>query len=126
MIKVYHYNSLTKSEVDRLNGADGGWDSESRFSRYADITSGFKGIDSVVEAWNLDEYTYVANVDTNDRDEAYYLTNHTEYDWTLNYQASVIGTGERQRSTSIGDILENNGTYYVVASVGFKEVEVAA
>ena len=76
-IKVLHLKALTKEERDRLNGSDGGWDSEPRFTRYADITSMAKE-SAIREAIELGEYEQVAEVDTHDKETAFRLTNHIE------------------------------------------------
>lgn len=124
MIKVYHFNSLTESERMRLNSSDGGWDSEPKFSRYADITTGFskRFIPQVLMAIALGEYTAVAEVAAHDLDWAYRSTNHIEVSWTEN--ENVTALLEEVRSTSVGDIMEKDGEFYVVASMGFTKLDI--
>ena len=123
MIKVYHFNSLTREERNRLNGADGGWDSEPKFSRYADVTQGFskRFISSVGIAIALGEYTHIANVD-GDMNDAFRLTNHIESSWTEN--DGVEALKDEVRSTSVGDIMEKDGEFFVVAPVGFTKLDI--
>ena len=119
MIKVYHYASLTDAEADRLNGSDGGWDSEPRFSRYADINSGNADVATYVKALIEGEYRAVAVVNGT-KSDAFRLTNHIESDWRENDGVTFI-PGNEPRSTSIGDLFEDTdtGAFYIVARVGF-------
>ena len=125
MIKVYHYNSLTKSEEKAINGPNGGWDSTPRFARYADITSGHADLSVVFKALLEGEYHAVAVVETDERDIAFRLTNHIEDDWTENKQNGITVLPGSHRSTSVGDIMEETetGAMYVVAPMGFVKVE---
>jgi len=122
MIKVWHFKKLTRAEADRLN-ASSGWDSEPRFSRYADITMGDADLSVIAKAMLEGEYKAVAVVDTNDREVAYRLTNHIEENWTSNEGVTVYPGGHR--SSSVGDIFEEveTGAMYVVANMGFKRIE---
>jgi hypothetical protein len=126
MIKVYHYKPLTKAEADRLNGPSGGWDSEPRFARYADITAaGFGGNkNSIIKALLEGEYYAVAVVETDSKNLAFQLTNHVEDDWTANKQNGITVLPGSHRSTSNGDLMEDTetGDIFVVASFGFEKV----
>lgn len=124
MIKVYHYKKLTSGEAARLNGPDGGWDSEPRFSRYADITMGDADLSVIAKAMLEGEYACVAVVGTNDKEAAYALTNHIESDWTKNDNVVAIPGFDGYKSTSVGDIFEmESGAMYIVANMGFKRIE---
>ena len=125
MKKVYHYNSLTNAEAKELNGSNGGWDSNPRFARYADITSGHADLSVVFKALLEGEYHAVAVVETDNNDIAYQLTNHIDGDWTDNKQNGITALPGSHRSTSVGDIIEDTdtGAMYVVASMGFDRVE---
>lgn len=124
MIKVFH-NVLTESERTRLNGPDGGWDSEPRFSRYANVTC-FGDAEHARPAWNHGDYTHVADVDTTDLEEAYKLTNHIMSDWQDNDGVEAVGDAkEGAKSSSMGDVLaiKTEAGYwelFVVASFGFE------
>lgn len=129
MITVFHYNSLTTEERNRLNSSDGGWGSEPRFSRYADITTGFGEDDKVRKAvgfaWMAGEYTEVAKVMTDNLERAFESTQHINENWLdsgIVYEKLV----EKARSTSVGDVLKvsrgNYSDYYIVAGMGFTKV----
>lgn len=122
-IKVYHLNHLTSEERNRLNGSDGGWDSEPRFSRYANITSGFskKFALNVGFALSAGEYHEAAIVDTTDLDDAFALTNHIESDWAEN--DGVEALTEKRKSSSVGDVFERDGSFYIVAPMGFEKID---
>jgi len=77
---------------------------------------------------HLDNLKEIAQVDTDDLNEAFKLTNNIEHDWTENDKVEVIGTQSDHyphgfRSTSVGDCMEHNGQLYVVAPIGFAPVE---
>jgi hypothetical protein len=69
---------------------------------------------------DLNTLVKVAQVDTEDLDEAFELTNHLGQSWTLNPQ--VKAEAGQYRSTSVGDVLERGGVRYRVESSGFSEV----
>lgn len=123
MIKVFH-NVLTEAERNRLNGPNGGWDSEPRFSRYADVTC-FGNAESALKAWNAGDYTKVADVYTSSKENAYKLTNHIMSDWQDNDGVIPFGDAIKgAKSTSVGDVLAvevpNGFELFVVASFGFE------
>jgi hypothetical protein len=65
----------------------------------------------------------VAEVETDDLNEAYRLTNHIDEPWWDN---SGVKCYKQSRSTSVGDfMLTSKGEWYQVASVGFEKVEVS-
>lgn len=72
----------------------------------------------------------VAEID-GDLNEAYRLTQNLDEDWFDSQNPKVrfnapIGFDPRMdgvRSTSVGDVMEMDGTFYVVASVGFDVLE---
>lgn len=64
--------------------------------------------------------TKVAEVDTDDLDEAYRLTNNIDQSWTLNEGVSSVAP--ELRSTSVGDVLLSNGEYLMVDTFGFKKL----
>ena len=120
-MKILHYKMLTKDERNRLNGSDGGWDSEPRFTRYADVTNMAKE-SAIREALELGEYEEVAEVDTHDKETAFRLTNHIESDWQLN--DGVTAKTNKARSTSVCDLMiDDDGDRWIVAPVGFKRLD---
>ena len=68
-----------------------------------------------------DDYTLVAEVPTDELEDVYRLTNSVESSWTINKELEVFG--HSHRSTSVGDIVENDNGVFMVDIVGFKEVE---
>ena len=70
---------------------------------------------------HLDILQEVAEVDTDDLNEAFKLTNHIDSDWMDNYEVTPVNGNHR--STSVGDCMEKDGQLYVVAPVGFEEVK---
>jgi hypothetical protein len=71
-------------------------------------------------------YQCVALVNTASLDTAYEYTNHIDRAWNEPELATSRGvipaSPDRQRSTSVGDILVFNGKYFVVASFGFESL----
>ncbi len=129
MITIYHLSSLDSEFArDRLNSGDSegnkGWGSHEVFSRYADITMGGK-VDQVKAAWAAGEYKAVALISDQhpeDLDTAFRLTNHIEAAWTANDGVITLGPKDRQRSTSVGDLMEIDGQFHLVASFGFENL----
>jgi len=68
---------------------------------------------------NSDDLVLVAEVDTDDLEEAYKLTNHIDCNWSNNKKVKTI---QRSRSTSMGDVLIYNNQRYVVAMFGFEKI----
>jgi len=66
-------------------------------------------------------YEQVALVDTEDLNKAFELTNNIDSSWTRN--PGLVTDKEACRSTSTGDVLKINGKYYLVASIGFKQLD---
>ena len=78
----------------------------------------FRGVDELP----ADLLTKVAEVDSNDLEEAFELTNHIEHNWTENEEVTPLISNPR--STSCGDIMEIDGKFYIVASCGFKKINI--
>ncbi len=108
MIKVYQIQ-LTDAEVAAGNLVVG---SSPRVKAYFD-----RSFDSSFKAENFQYYTHVANVDTNDMEEAFKLMNL----WERPESIEKLG---RCSSMSVGDILEmEDGTKFRCASFGFAQLE---
>ena len=118
MIQIFHYNRLTETERTRLNTSDTGWDSEPRFTRYANITMQAKLPDVAIGLLNR-EYHCVAVVNSDDLEDGFRYTNHIETDWSKQPAAIVAPLPGDHRSTSVGDVFTRNGATYVVAGMGF-------
>ena len=124
-LKVYHLNILDDAEARKeLNDAvTGGWSSQPRFTRYADITT-LGDLTQAALAWLVGEYTCVAHVDDWALDDAFRLTNHIDCSWTDNDKVTEINAGLSKRSTSVGDIIQTgNGKLFMVARQGFEEID---
>jgi len=65
------------------------------------------------------EFEHVADVDTDDLDVAYQQTNHIDGPWSDNDGVHCV---RESRSTSIADVMERRGRFYVVAGFGFEEL----
>ena len=66
----------------------------------------------------VSDLVLAAEVDTDDLELAFQLTNHIDMDWWDNEGVTRYGG---KRSTSCGDVMEKDGTFFVVASAGFRE-----
>lgn len=92
---------------------------------YFSIASGRASLESVKDVLagkveNL-RYELVAEVDCDDLDDAYRLTNSIDEYWGENEGVTDLTDG--CRSTSVGDILETSTGYkYVVANFGFESL----
>lgn len=68
----------------------------------------------------LSDFEHVATINTNDLETAFERTNHIDKAWHENTDVICHKTS---RSSSVSDIMEKNGKFYVVVSCGFKEVK---
>lgn len=66
------------------------------------------------------DFEYVADVESNDKNVAYQLTNSIESYWGEN--DGVEEYGEKHRSTSVGDIMVCEDGIYAVDTCGFKKL----
>lgn len=64
-------------------------------------------------------YVKVAEVETDDIDAAYTLTNHIDRAWFDNPGVRAFGA-PKLRSTSVGDVMVRNGVAYRCADVGWE------
>ena len=107
MIKVYQIQ-LTDAEIAAVNNGE----TSDRIKAYFD-----RSFERTFKAENLQYYTHVANVDTNDMEEAYALMNL----WYAESQVERLGPCS---SMSVGDILVIEcGWTYRCASMGFDKIE---
>lgn len=67
------------------------------------------------------DLTLVAEVDTDNLDVAYTLTNSIDEYWWDNDGVDAIVT--HTRSTSCGDVMNVGDDWYIVASVGFEKID---
>lgn len=104
MIKVFQIQ-LTDAEVDAINRDESFPKAKAFFDR---------SLDSRFKAENFQYYTHVANVDTDNMDEAFRAMNL----WDDAAEVQKLGPCS---SMSVGDILEiENGQRYRCASMGFE------
>jgi len=107
MIKVYQIQ-LTDAEIAAVNNGE----TSDRIKAYFD-----RSFERTFKAENLQYYTHVANVDTNDMEEAYALMNL----WNDESKVERLGPCS---SMSVGDILVIEcGWTYRCASMGFDKIE---
>ena len=105
MIKVYQIQ-LTDAEIAAVNNGE----TSDRIKAYFD-----RSFEGNFKAENFQYYTHVANVDTNDMEEAFAAMNLWE-------GATVEKLGPCS-SMSVGDILEVDGKLFRCASCGFDEIK---
>ena len=106
MIKVYQIQ-LTDAEIAAVNNGE----TSDRIKAYFD-----RSFERTFKAENIQYYTHVANVDTNDMEEAYELMNL----WEDESKVEKLGPCS---SMSVGDILVIEcGWAYRCASMGFEKI----
>lgn len=111
MIKVYQIQ-LTDLEITIANSGS----TSPRLKAYFDRT-----FESTFKAENFQYYTHVANVDTNEMENAFEAMNLWEE--SIFFEDIFIQTPGRCSSMSVGDILEmEDGTKYRCASFGFEQI----
>lgn len=121
---VINHITLTEADRARLNGPDGGWDSEPKFSRYADIT--FNGdIDAAIVALIDGDYDIVAELEVANLNGAFHASQNINSSWLENSEVTDKDEFlEGARSTSVGDIMSDpdTGKYWMVAPMGFEDI----
>lgn len=107
MIKVYQIQ-LTDAEIDSTAAG--------REAVLSPKLNAYFGRSFSFKAENFQYYTHVANVHTNDMEDAFRLMNLWE-------DASKVEKLDRCSSLSVGDVLEmENGERYLCASFGFERI----
>jgi hypothetical protein len=117
-------NHITLTEADRARLNDGGWDSEPKFSRYADATMNGDA-DAAAKAFAEGEYNIIADLKVRDLNGAFHASNNINSSWLENEEVTSKSDDlEGARSTSVGDILSDpdTGKYYIVAPFGFDDI----
>lgn len=102
MIKVFHFKPTDRRSDESFH-----------------IMSG--SVEHAKAAWEQKLYEHVADVETDDLDQAFELTNTIHCHWVDNRGVTVHGD-PRHRSTSVGDMLEQDGTLFIVSPLGFKRL----
>ena len=106
MINVYQIQ-LTDAEIAAVNNGE----TSDRIKAYFD-----RSFERTFKAENFQYYTHVANVDTNDMEEAFALMNL----WEDESKVEKLGPCS---SMSVGDILDVDGKLFHCASFGFDEIK---
>lgn len=84
------------------------------------LEQGNETFEAMKEAFSLGFYSCVAEIDSDEKNYAYRHTQHIDESWSDNPAEGIrVVTSERVRSTSVGDILEDDGIYTAVARMGF-------
>jgi len=114
MIKI-HQIQLTKNQIDAVNAGLHvvAFDAKNTLSVCA-IPSQFK------DEWFNDFYDVAFEVDTDDLNKAFEWTN------LWNNQAAVDVIGDRNHSSSVGDVFELNGEFFLCAAFGFDKINLKA
>lgn len=105
MINVYQIQ-LTDAEIAAVNDGE----TSDRIKAYFD-----RSFESTFKVENFQYYTHVANVDTNDMEEAFELMNL----WEDESKVEKLGPCS---SMSVGDILDLDGKLFRCASFGFEAI----
>lgn len=106
MIKVYQIQ-LTDAEINLVNRGE----KTERTKAYFD-----RSFERTFKASNFEYYDHVANVATDDMEEAFELLNL----WNDATKVEKLGPCS---SMSVGDILDVDGTLFRCASMGFDEIK---
>lgn len=111
MIKVYQIQ-LTDAEIAAVNNGE----TSDRIQAYFD-----RSFERTFKAENFQYYTHVANVATNDMDEAFRAMNLWD---GMDGMEDMVEKSGPCSSMSVGDILEmEDGSKYRCASVGFDKID---
>ena len=80
-------------------------------------------------ARNLIDFETVAEIDTDDLEVAFELSNNIRESWVENKGVNLTDEGKALvkenggiRSSSVGDVFLKNGNFFVVAGMGFEEI----
>lgn len=100
---------------------------------YLDATMGFdahKQDQAVAAVWKAKGYELAATVYTDDLEFAWWATNNIECSWTQSPQVQsgkvvVEGAPGPRRSSMVGDIFVMNGQMHIVASFGFRPLNLS-
>lgn len=109
MLKVYQIR-LTDQEHNMVNAY--GWEATLKTTAYAN-----RSIHTDVNLFDFDFYDHVADVDTNDFEEAFRLMNLWE-------EPTRVARFGKVASMSVGDVVEDmEGNLFMVSSFGFEKIQ---
>jgi hypothetical protein len=77
-------------------------------------------VEPTLESLKKGYFEYVAEVETEDLDQAYTDTNNIDKAWSTN--TNVKAVRRENRSTSVGDLLEKESKFFLVLDEGFREL----
>lgn len=72
--------------------------------------------------FNDNNFVLVAEMEAESLDEAYYLTNHVDRDWTTRVRKDFIVHKKDSRSTSVGDVIVQDGVAHRCEMFGWKQI----
>lgn len=109
MITIYQIQ-LTDEQIDRVNAY--GFDSVPAMKAKTNVMFGAKNF----KHSDFEYYMPTMNVDTDDLEKAFELTNLWED------KSKIERLGPRQSSSSVGDIFRKGAQFYMVDSFGFTPI----
>ena len=119
--RVYQ-TSLSDTQMNELNGPNGGWSSKPEFTAYADLTFGRSETNDedgmVVAAANHDLFYHVADIEAEDLEDVFRISNMCQ----TSHQ--ITRYSNRMTTLSVGHVVVNishpNGGASMCASFGWK------
>lgn len=84
----------------------------------------YGGTEAALRAWSEGEYNLVAEVATEDLEEAFVKTNSIDAFWGENEGVQLTNPGEGCRSSSVGDIFQNDEGFFLVEAIGFEKIDI--
>lgn len=73
---------------------------------------------------NLSDFILVAEIDSQNADIAFNLTQNIDSNWVENERVKAF-VGDKCRSTSVGDLVEINKKYFICNLIGWEILEFA-
>jgi hypothetical protein len=73
--------------------------------------------------FNEQNFDLVAELTGEHLDDAFHLTNHIDRDWTERVREGFIVVKKDSRSTSVGDVVVQDGIPYRCENRGWKEIK---
>lgn len=74
----------------------------------------------IIELLEEKLYKKVAEVESEDLEKAFELTNHIDKEWQSNKEVTAFSN--KARSTSVGDLCVKNNEVFLVSSIGFEKM----
>lgn len=84
------------------------------------LEDGNEWFDAMKQAFALGFYKHVADIEGDDMDYVWHHTQHADRPWHKELAKGItLATDDDVESTSIGDIIEKDGIYFVAGRFGF-------